>query len=1351
MSGRSKHNSESRVEEQPNAWIAVDHELGTHHGLVLWTLLLKGDRSLYQAMAEDDWVLVLDTSGAITRVGRVLRVRSDLDTTTLYFDRVLAVGEPASTAVTSLTQPTSGSIGRIQWADFVEALAKATSKTVVEVPTVGSDAHSPNYQQELAYVRDLLQLAVMDDLLGPAGGPRELIVDMGVRERYLVGKLAPREAARGGIEGLEGPLANDETEESSDEAVPGQHEPGAEFGTATGRVDPESDSADDIDAASNQSLVPSSLGMTFCVDGDADRIEVEVHWGRYERSDEHEIFRTRKNKETGIEEQTKARVWQRIPCGGKIVLPLTEGPIPHQAPDNTYSDVRVQGSVRAKNANGDRLVTLFLVNAQEEPDTNRDTAWVFQPELIVRAVTEATKQAIFRRRPVLDANGADPERESLEMIYRNRVEFAVGHGVAVHAQTAEDVTLATEVRTAVMPEYEVQVTETPGLDPADRPAMKEMVSSGLLDMQRLATLDIGPLVDALNLLTADYAEWIGEQRARVGHDVLGYDAQAQEAMDQCHEIHARLQKGIDALKTNEKALAAFRFANQAMATQRVRSQYALEIRRGKDVTVDQFDVLKNRSWRPFQLAFLLLSIPSLADPTHPDRVRPVEAYADLLWFPTGGGKTEAYLGVAAFAMVMRRLQGKLGGYDASRGLVVIMRYTLRLLTLQQFQRATALICAMEKLRRDAVTMGDESLGKEPFSIGLWVGNKVTPGTTEESHYAVQSVRDSSKNKAGRSSPLQLTSCPWCGSNIDPGKDVVVDRDRGRTVVYCGDKMSKCAFSRGRSSNLPQPGIPVLTVDEEIYHRPPSMMIATVDKFAMMAWRGQVRTLFGRVSRECDRHGLLWRDSGCNTGHLAAKGLPAAAVKPVSPIRPPDLIIQDEFHLISGPLGTMVALYESAVDELCGWKLGEHTVKPKIIASTATVRKAREQVGGVFMRGVSVFPPHGVDVEDNYFSVQRPIEEKPGRRYLGVCSPGSSRPAMLIRVYTAFLTAAQALFDRFGEPADPYMTMVGYFNSLRELGGMKRLAEDDVQTRSYRVQMSMVERPALAQRSVSNIRELTSRVSSQDIPKYLDQLEVKFKSEFDVTAGKFVTKWQEGDTRAIDVVLATNMLSVGVDVNRLGLMAVNGQPKGTAEYIQATSRVGRSFPGLVCTVLTWARPRDLSHYETFEHYHATFYKHVEAQSVTPFSPRAMDRGLTGSLLSLMRLENDEFSPNDGASKLDRSDQSEITEAIDVLVKRAWNVSDLSSTKSLATQELKERADEWAKEVSVPGRTLAYEKRGAQAATTVALIKSPGIHAWDNWTVPMSMREVEPGVRLIMNTSHITDDHDWKPRSATKDED
>ena len=1114
--------TETKPQKSPNVWFAIDRDRVKDPTLAPYTLQLKGGRSLNQAIADDDWVLILDTTGHITRVGRILRIRSDLETTTLFFDRMLQVEPSVSIGMTSLRLPAKGSSGRIQWADFIAMLPSALHKSIAEIPRI----------EDQAYIRELLQLAVMDDLLGPAGGPKELIVDMGVRDRYLVGKLAPREAAE---RGQEFPVDAENTEDDAPDLIVKARPAKVDSPTVSGSG--ESDEQEEIDAASNQSLVPSSLGMTFCVDGDVDRIEIEARWGRYERSDEHEIYRTRKNKETGAEERTKAKVWQRIPCGGKILLSLTEGGIPPQAPDSAAPEVRVQGSIRAKNANGDRLVTLFLVNAQEEPDANRDTAWVFQPELIVRSEKDAANRAIFRRRPVLDADGMDPELEALEMIYRNRVEFAVGHGVAVHAKTEEDVTLATEVRTTVMPQYEVQVTETPGLDPSDRPAMREMVSSGLLDMQRLATLEIDPLVDALNMLTKDYAAWIGEQRASVGTQVKGFDAQAQAAMERCREIHTRLQQGIDTLKHDDNALAAFRFANRAMATQRVRSLYALANRRGEDATVDKFDAVKNRSWRPFQLAFLLLSIPSLADPSHPDRVQPVSAYADLLWFPTGGGKTEAYLGVAAFTMAIRRMQGNLGGYDSSRGLAVIMRYTLRLLTLQQFQRATVLICAMEVLRREALDKGDESLGTEPFTIGLWVGNKVTPGTTENSHRAIEDMRNPGKNNAGAASPAQLTSCPWCGSEVAPGRDVEVDKGAGRTFVYCGDKKGRCEFSKGKSSKQPHPGIPVLVVDEEIYHRPPTMMIATVDKFAMMAWRGQVRTLFGRVGQECERHGLLWQGADCNGNHQAGKGFPSSKVKVINPIRPPDLIIQDEFHLISGPLGTMVGLYETAVDELCGWTLDGKTVKPKIIASTATVRKAKEQVNNVFMRRVSVFPPHGLDVEDNFFSVQRPIEERPGRRYLGVCSPGSSRPAMLIRVYTAFLTAAQELFDQFGEPADPYMTMVGYFNSLRELGGMKRLAEDDVQTRSYRVQMSMVERPALAQRSISNIRELTSRVSSQDIPKYLDNLEVKFKSEFDTATGKYVTRWQEGDTRAIDVVLATNMLSVGVDVNRLGLMAV----------------------------------------------------------------------------------------------------------------------------------------------------------------------------------------------------------------------
>ncbi|KAA1054429.1 DISARM system helicase DrmA [Azospirillum argentinense] len=1348
-------NDQPQVSNAANAWLVFGGRTNrTSFPYPQFAVELDGERELYMAIAEGDWLLVVDATANVTRVARLSRVRSDLEHTTLYLDRLLVVGTPVFLSALGFTLPAKGAVARLQWTDFVAGLPKLGVGTLDDVPTIDNQP----------YIRELLQLAVIDDLLGPANGPHEQIVDMGVRDRYLVGKLAPRDSNDGGIEGLQGPLVAEPEEEPDDLDVhKGHHEPGAEFDTTTGRVDAEADSADEIDASSNQSLIPSSMGLTFCVDGDVKRIEVEARWGKYVRVYDHEhtklVNKKIKDEEGNIvrTEQTgmKVKVWQRVPCGGRFSIDLTEGVIGHRAPDAEHPEVRVQGAIRGKNATGGRLVTLFFVNAQQEPEENKDSAWVFQPELIVRAAGDTSDKAIFRRRTSLSGRDDDDERRALEMIYRRQVEFAVGHGVAVHAETdSEDVERAVEVRTVVMPQFEVPVTETPGVRLEDRAAMRAMFDKGHLDMEVLATLDRADLVAALSVLARDYDDWIDEQRVRIGVDVVGHDVQAAAALDRCKEIQRRLEEGLQVLADtgNAKALAAFRFANRAMARQRIHSMFALSQRRGEEKSLSDFERRKNRSWRPFQLAFVLLSIPSLADPTHKDRTKPIEAYADLLWFPTGGGKTEAYLGVAAFAMGIRRLQRHLGGYDGSRGLTVIMRYTLRLLTLQQFQRASTLICAMELLRQEALAGGDEALGTEPFTIGLWVGNKVTPGTTADSHQVIQDIRNPERFDAGGTSPAQLTSCSWCGCPISANHDVEVDMAAKRTTIYCGDKKGRCEFSKGKSSKRAHPGLPVLVVDEEIYHRPPSMMIATVDKFALMAWRGETRTLFGRATTECPRHGLLWPDADCTGTHRAYKALPKTTVKTITPIRPPDLIIQDEFHLISGPLGTMVGLYETAINDLCMWKIGELTIQPKIVASTATVRKANEQINNVFMRRVTVFPPHGLDVSDNFFSVQRSIGLLPGRRYLGICSPGSSRPAMLIRVYTATLTASQALFDRFGQAADPYMTTVGYFNSLRELGGMRRLAEDDVQTRSYRVQMSLVDRPGLAQRSVVSIRELTSRVSSRDIPKSLDDLEIKFKAAFDPALGRHVTKWDDGETRAIDVVLATNMLSVGVDVNRLGLMVVNGQPKGTAEYIQATSRVGRSFPGLVCTVLTWARPRDLSHYETFEHYHATFYKHVEAQSVTPFSPRAMDRGLTGTMLSLMRLENPLFNPNPGASALDKPDRPEAAGARDLIVSRAWDVSHDAAIKDLATNEIKERLDEWAHEANKGGRTLAYEKKGPNVSTTVALLRKPGIQAWGNFTVPMSMREVEPGVSLIMSTVKFGgSDPDWRPPVATGDSD
>ena len=918
--------------------------------------------------------------------------------------------------------------------------------------------------------------------------------------------------------------------------------------------------------------------------------------------------------------------------------------------------------------------------------------------------------------------------KTLDMIYRSKVEFAVGHNISVHVvQSEEDHERAVEISTVAIPYYEVPATEVPTIKDGDKDLD--------LDMRKVAAAIRDGEGDAirngvLGVIVKEYAKWIEARREEA--QSAGFDSDykdyADANLDKCEKMLERLKEGIEILATDANARKAFAFANEVMADQRVRSIYALKRRQKKDVPLNVIeDNVANHSWRPFQIAFMLLALPPLADPAHKDRTEPVEAYADLLWFPTGGGKTEAYLGVAAFAMAIRRLQGNMGGLDASRGLCVIMRYTLRLLTIQQFQRAATLMCAMETRR-----WGDKGTwGEEPFSLGLWVGSNTTPNKFDESKKIIQRLKRGEGTSGA--TPAQLKTCPWCGKEINPSHDIDVheNAESHRTVLHCSDP--HCVFSAAQSAD----GVPVRVVDEEMYHRPPSMMIATVDKFAQMASVGAVRMLFGRAEVECDRHGLVLPDDeeNCHGEHTKKGTLPATHAKPVTHIRPPDLIIQDEFHLISGPLGTMVGLYETAVDELCTWKLGDKSIHPKVIASTATVRKADEQINRVFCRSCAVFPPSGIDVADNFFS--RQDTTKSGRDYIGVSVPCSSRQEALIRTYAAFLAAGQNLFQSFGKLADPYMTAVGYFNSLRELGGMRRIAEDSVSSLCRNIgSFNRVKRPGMARRIIFMIDELTSRVSSREIPAKLDQLETEFDPG-----------WKKGDPRATDIVLATNMLSVGVDVNRLGLMIDNGQPKNTAEYIQATSRVGRSYPGVVCTVFAWARPRDFSHYEMFEHYHATFYKHVEAQSVTPFAKRALDRGLTGAFVSATRLADAECAPNAGAGEMKSTTDARAVAAKEAFVQRAEGVMDDVDVGKWVKDELEQRIDNWVKEAKVEGRKLVYKKKG-NAGDQFSLLKDAGRQAWDRQTVSTSLREVEGTVLLITEADMLShaqqNSHPWQQR-------
>jgi hypothetical protein len=1124
-----------------------------------------------------------------------------------------------------------------------------------------------------AQIRAALEEAVIADLLGPANGPDEIVEEHDVRGRYLVGLLAPR----------------------GQRAMPEEWDDQAQGGT---------DGEDGVTEApapkASASMLPSSLGLTFVVSGEAPALQVTARWGRYTR------IPNPKRTEPDADPKLLERVWQRHPVEGvSPPIPLAAGRIRQWQPHPDQPEVYVDGLVRRR----DELwhVTLFLVNGQREQERSsagKDSAWLFQPQLVVEAVDGAP---VFQQRPLRVEQG-DEEQAGLAMRYRRQVEFAIGHGVAVQAELAPGRSdRAVRLTTAVLPVYEAPLTAPPTA--AEVPLLAELT----LDMQALAEIPDGHFGRRLAALTEAYAAWITELRATVDapdSDLAPFQEVAQRALAHCDETRSRIAAGIALLDADPVAAQAFRFANRAMALQRTHSLYAAQVRQGHDPVWAEIDTPANRSWRPFQLAFLLLNLPAMTDPTHADRSQ----VADLLFFPTGGGKTEAYLGVAAYTLAMRRLQGTVSGYAGHAGVGVLMRYTLRLLTLQQFQRAAALICACETIRReDAATWGPE-----PFRIGLWVGRNTTPNWTKDAAEAVKDLRESGQTR-GAGTPHQLTNCPWCGRKIEPGKDIVVrsfEHGECRTLVFCGDPAGRCPFSRAQS---PGEGIPILTVDEEIYRRLPALLIATVDKFAQMPWNGRTAMLFGRVSSYCPRHGYRSPEIEDSDSHPANKKYGLAPVRSLpSPfLRPPDLIIQDELHLISGPLGSLVGLYETAVEALCSWQHQGRTVRPKVIASTATVRQAAGQVHSLFVRRLNVFPPPGLDAGDSFFSREHDVAERPGRRYLGICAPGILHKTALIRVYTTLLSAAQRLYEQAGAAADPWMTLVGYFNSLRELGGIRRAVDDSVSAR-----LTRMEQRNLARRFLNpwSVEELTSRLGATDIPEILDKLEQKF----DPATAKGLPR----EKRPIDVLLATNMISVGVDVGRLGLMVAAGQPKTTAEYIQATSRVGRSAagPGLVCVVYNWTRPRDLSHYEAFCHYHATFYQHVEALSVTPFSAGAIRRGLSALLVAEVRLRSIELNGNADVVKFVR-DHPATQAAVASIRARAAEVNG-EATAQLVDDRLAARIDRWlARIAGTVGATLVYNKQGG---TTVGLLDQPSPGRWEPFTCLNSLRDVEPTAKLVL---------------------
>ncbi|MBX7136311.1 MAG: hypothetical protein K1X67_26880 [Fimbriimonadaceae bacterium] len=910
-----------------------------------------------------------------------------------------------------------------------------------------------------------------------------------------------------------------------------------------------------------------------------------------------------------------------------------------------------------------RLVTVAVIN--DVRGTGPSNAF-FQ----IGFTVSAQNGAAIEPYPDVEQPDSDDEQQSIALLYRYQRTFAIGHGCAadwgVVQQPSALVPFVESVSADSMPAYEV-TSLTPDVYEKLADGSRVPVS---VSMEELAKGSDEGKAQVEKVLTL-YGEWITQQRSRISNLPERFHSAARRHMDQCADALERMEEGWREVESNDLAGRAFRLANHAMLYQQLRSRLPIrdvvlgsdKIYRPKGAHPEPIPNERSGRWRAFQIAFVLASLPELVRPEHLRR-----DLVDLIFFPTGGGKTEAYLGAAAISLLARRLR-----YKDDGGTDTIMRYTLRLLTAQQFLRASSLICVLEDLR----SKNEDELGSLPFGIGVWLGGESTPNTWKQAQASLKSLQ----RDYYASNQFLLLKCPWCGTRMGPirksrGQDTPGYELTGTKVVLrCTD--DSCRFSGKR-------GLPVHVVDEDIYESRPSIVIGTVDKFAIMAWQPLARKLFGLGD-----HGE-------------------------QVFSPPGLIIQDELHLISGPLGSMVGLYEPVIDDLTTDRRRGRNIPSKIIASTATVRRYEDQIKALFGREkVALFPPHGLEEGHSFFAEPATLEDgsqAPGRRYLGIMSSSlGSTQTVQVRVAAATLQAGIRIPDIADR--DGYWTNLNFLNSLRELGNTVSLLESDIP--DYLV--GLQRRDGVEPRWCRNTFELTSRRRSDEIPKAIEQLQVELP-----------------DPECIDICLASNIIEVGVDIDRLGLMTIVGQPKTTAQYIQVSGRVGRNVksPGLVIIIYGAGKPRDRSHYERFRTYHQQLYAQVEPTSVTPFAEPVLKRALHAAAIARMRQFEPELQP-------DPFPVHAFEEAIALLRGRA----ELVDPEELAT------FDHWVRQ-----RALTWEvgERTAWAATTFfsgdpkqGLMRPAGeMPDPDNknvtWDTPMSMRSVDAECRLQITRAYLDDD-------------
>jgi len=1040
--------------------------------------------------------------------------------------------------------------------------------------------------------RDRIVRRLVEDLVGPLS-PCETLLDRPT-QRYSTGILYPRGSRIEAKEDEDGGLAANVSEETT--------------------------SAPEGAVSLHAALKPSVAGLSFAVEpspaGATPIIDVNVGCAIYKRFAVNDV-----GEDTdGTPIDRAHERWRHVPLQASLALTLAAGE--HRTDLGNCGISGLELYLLVTPYAGVMTVTIALSNQRSRGDSSTydEEQHFFQVELSVTMVSDGTFAPRPSRRPQ-----TDEDSRTSALIYRDVREYVVGHTCSAAAilQGQSVASLKTDWVPTVL---------VPSVSDRGDPVFARIHDATVrrpLEAQWLEEADPVALSAGLEDIVEAYREWIRGEEQRLSELPVELQPQGRKHVERCKRGAERMAEGIAILRDDDNVRTAFQLTQSAM-----RLQFAWP--RGGASLV----------WRPFQLAFQLLVLASLATRSHEDR-----GTMDLLWFPTGGGKTEAYLALTAFVILLRRLRS--AQQDEGAGVAVLMRYTLRLLTVQQFQRAAAMICACELLRRrtKASGRGGLALGNTQIGIGLWVGAAATPATLKDA--LARPVGDPS-------TPEQLTMCPCCGKKLN------WKLTPKESVVECS--------SQGLGCELAQSGarLPILTIDEEIYRQRPSLLIGTVDKFAQIVRKIETRVLFGR-----------------GTTHY-----------------PPDLIIQDELHLISGPLGSIAGLYEVAIDELCR----RDAVSPKIVGSTATIRRAEDQIRALFDRTTYQFPSPGLDADNSAFAVTD--RDQPGRLYLGITTAGRSATYMLQALVASLLQAATAPGPTADE-RDYYWTLVTYFNSLRELGRALVLMQDDVPVSIGQ----FAARRGETQRRIEAPAELTSRVRSYEIRDMLERLNKP-----------------AGDSEAVDLLVASNMISVGMDIPRLGLMVVNAQPKTLSEYIQATSRVGRgSVPGVIVTMYNSMRARDRSHFETFETWHRCLYRDVEATSVTPFASRAQDKALHAVLVALVRHTVPGMERRPILDNVRRAGAEQIAGLIESRVARID-----PTERAAVSQKLRRLIDQWSSRSDLQTYWDDYERHtsllmsaeqfAAKADVDPDLDPEGARRAL--WPTPNSMREVEAGSPFVL---------------------